>query len=63
MKKDAELLQKLSLIALAGLGIGGLIFLALALLGYEKPWVLPCAMGCISLSLLFSAIFRMKEKK
>lgn len=63
MKKDVERLQRLNLIALAGLDIAGLIFLALALLGYGKPWVLPCAMGCISLSLLFAVVFRTKEKK
>lgn len=62
MKKDAELLRKLNLIALVGLDIAGLIFLALALLGCGKTWALPCAMGCISLSLLFAVVFRKKEE-
>lgn len=54
--------RKLLMIASAALGAAGLIFLCLAIFGYEKTWTLPAALGCNALALLYQSVFRMRNK-
>lgn len=54
--------QKLMTIASICLTGAGILFLCLSLLGYEKVWTLPVALGCVTLSLLFQLIFRQQSK-
>ena len=55
-------MKKLLMIASTGLGVAGLIFLCLAIFGYEKTWTLPVALGCNALALLYLSIFRLKMR-
>lgn len=55
-------LSKLLMIASTALGVAGLVFLCLAIFGYEKAWTLPVALGCNALSLLYLSIFRLRDK-
>ncbi len=50
------------MIASTALGVAGLVFLCLAIFGYEKAWTLPVALGCNALSLLYLSIFRLRDK-
>lgn len=54
--------QKLMTIASLCLTGAGTLFLCLSLLGYEKGWTLPAALGCVTLSLLFQVIFPRQSK-
>lgn len=54
--------HKLLMIAFTALGIAGLIFLCLAIFGYEKTWTLPVALGCNALALLYQSIFRLRNE-
>ena len=54
--------HKLLMIAFTALGVAGLIFLCLAILGCEKTWTLPAALGCNALVLLYQSIFRLRNK-
>ncbi len=54
--------RKLLMIASAALGVAGLIFLCLAIFGYEKAWTLPAALGCNALALLYQTIFGLRNK-
>lgn len=58
-----NLWHKLLMIASTALGVAGLIFLCLAIFGYEKAWTLPVALCCNALALLYLSIFRLKNKK
>lgn len=55
-------MKKLLIIASTGLGLAGLIFLCLAIFGYEKTWTLPVALDCNALALLYHNIFRLRSK-
>lgn len=55
---DKHVLRKLMAIAFTALGVAGLIFLCLAIFGYEKAWTLPAALGCNTLALLYWSVFR-----
>ncbi len=55
--------RKLLMIASTALGIAGLIFLCLAIFGYEKAWTLPVALGCNALALLYQSVFRLRDGK
>lgn len=57
-----SLSKKLLIIASLGLSAAGIVFLCLALFGYEKAWTLPAALGCVTLSMLFQIIYRQKDK-
>lgn len=50
------------MLASIALGVAGLIFLCLAVFGYEKTWTLPAALGCNALALLYLSIFRLRNK-
>ena len=50
------------MLASIALGVAGLIFLCLAIFGYEKTWMLPVALGCNALALLYQSIFRLRNK-
>lgn len=50
-------LSKLLMIASTALGVAGLVFLCLAIFGYEKAWTLS-----VALSLLYLSIFRLRDK-
>ncbi len=54
--------EKLLIIASIGLSAAGIIFICLSLLGYERTWTLPLALGCVALSMLFQIIFRQERK-
>lgn len=54
--------NKLLMIAGYGMGVAGLIFLSLAIFGYEKAWTLPVALGSNALALLYHSIFRLGSK-
>ena len=56
------LCMMLLMIAFTALGVAGLIFLCLAIFGYEKTWTLPVALGCNALVLLYQSIFRLRNK-
>ncbi len=58
---NKHVLRKLMAIAFTGLGVAGLIFLCLAIFGYEKTWTLPAALGCNALALLYWSVFRQRE--
>ncbi len=65
MEENAKmeiLWRKFLMIASTALGLAGLIFLCLAIFGYEKDWTLPVALGCNSLSLLYHSTFRLRNK-
>lgn len=55
-------MKKLLIIASTALLIAGLIFLCLAIFGYEKTWTLPVALGCNAMALLYQSICRLKRK-
>lgn len=57
-----HILRKLMAIASTALGIAGLIFLCLAIFGYEKTWTLPLALGCNALALLYWSFFGLRNK-
>lgn len=57
-----HILRKLMTIASTALGIAGLIFLCLAIFGYEKTWTLPSALGCNALALLYQSFFGLRNK-
>lgn len=57
-----HILRKLMAIASTALGIAGLIFLCLAIFGYEKTWTLPAALGCNALALLYWSFFGLRNK-
>ena len=50
------------MLASIALGVAGLIFLCLAIFGYEKTWTLPVALGCNALALLYQSIFRLRNE-
>lgn len=58
---EKTLIKKLLLIAAAGTGIGGLIFLCISFIG-GGDWALPVALGCIGISNLFN-VFRLNAFK
>lgn len=58
-----ETIQKLLRIAGIGLAAAAIIFTGLALLGYQKTWMLPAALGCNSMALLFQIICRQQSKQ
>ena len=55
--------RKLLMVASTALGAAGLIFLCLAIFGYEKTWTLPTALGYNALALLYHSIFRLRNEK
>lgn len=55
--------NQLLTIASVFLGVAGLIFLCLAIFGYEKTWTLPAALGCNALTLLYQSAFRRGNEK
>lgn len=55
--------RKLFIIASTAIGVAGLIFLCLAIFGYEKAWTLPLALGCNALALLYHSISRLWNEK
>lgn len=57
-----HILRKLMAIASTALGIAGLIFLCLAIFGYEKTWTLSAALGCNALALLYWSFFGLRNK-
>lgn len=50
--------QKLLSIASICLLAAGVIFLILSVLGYEKVWTLPVALGCSASALFFRLLIR-----
>lgn len=59
---NKHILRKLMAIASTALGIAGLIFLCLAIFGYEKIWTLPAALSCNALALLYWSFFGLRNK-
>lgn len=55
--------RKIGMIASIALGLAGLVFLCLAIFGYEKTWTLPAALGCNALALLYQSVFRPRNEK
>lgn len=55
--------RRLLIIASTAIGVAGLVFLCLAVFGYEKAWTLPVALGCNALALLYHSISRLWNEK
>lgn len=54
--------SKLLALASICLSLSSVIFLCLSLFGCQKPWTLPVALGCVTLSMLFQLVFKQNGK-